>query len=189
MKVYFDSTPSGLPDYTEHYKRIAKCVEDLGHEHTSRWIINFDSSFYQLPKEQWSNHYTQITGAINSADVVVVEITNSSMSIGMCIHQALISGKPIIAMHTADRKEIFLGGAEDVESKLLTIEYNLNNLEEKLKEALDYVTDWLDCRFTLILNAKIRKHLDKVAKSGTTRSAYIRKLIEKDIKRKSKKAK
>ena len=122
--------------------------------------------------------------SISIADVMVVEISMSSMSIGQCIQQALFLGKPIIAMKTNNRKEIFLGGAEDVESKLLVVEYDLSNLEKVLKQALEYVHEWLDCRFTLILNNKIKGHLDNVAKTGTTRSEYIRKLVKTDMEKK-----
>ena len=41
--------------------------------------------------------------------------------------------------------------------------------------------DWMESRFTLIVDTKIRKHLDKVAGKGVARSEYIRKLITNDM--------
>ena len=39
----------------------------------------------------------------------------------------------------------------------------------------------MEFRFTMILNSKIKNHLDKKSKNGINRSEYIRTLIEKDI--------
>lgn len=177
MKIYFDASPSGIEEYGENFELIARIISDLGHENTSDFIEKFSKDFYKLSKNKWSNHYEKIKKAVYSSDVVVVEVTKSSMSIGMCVQQAIMMGKPIITLHTKDREDIFIGGAEDVESKLLVIEYELDSLKNQLEEALDYVVEWLDCRFTLIINNKIKKHLDEVVQTGVTRSEYIRDLI------------
>ena len=184
MKVYFDATPSGIELYGENYKKIAEEIVSLGHELTSDFIINFSEDFYKLPKLEWSEHYKKIMNAVSDADVLVVEMTKSSLGLGMCVQQGFMQGKPVIALHTKDRVDLFIGGAEDVESKLLVVEYDVDNLKQVVKNSLEYVSDWLDCRFTLIINNQIRKHLDDVVKTGTNRSEYIRDLITKDMEKK-----
>lgn len=90
--------------------------------------------------------------------------------------------KPVIALRDHKGKpSVFLEGAGDVESKLLVVEYTLETLEQELKQAFKYMEDWLETRFTLILDGKIRHHLDMVAGKGINRSEYIRKLIEQDM--------
>lgn len=51
MKVFYVATPRGLDKYAENYKRIAEAIEKLGHKHTIRFIIDFEESFYKLPKK------------------------------------------------------------------------------------------------------------------------------------------
>jgi hypothetical protein len=187
MKVYFDATPSKLDKYQKNYQTIGKAIIELGHQLTSRWLLDFDESFFRMPRDEWVNHYRDIISSLEKADVGVFDISVSSTSVGQLIQQALIWKKPVIALK--DHKSaynIFLDGAGEVESKLILVEYNLENIKAKLKEAFEYVEEWLESRFTLILNTRIRRHLDKVAKTGIARSEYIRKLIEQDIKKKKK---
>lgn len=114
------------------------------------------------------------------------EVTVSSMTAGQLIQEAIHRAKPVIALHTSEYESIFLGGADDIEPRVQVLEYTLDDLEEILGDAIDHASDWLESRFTLILPSNVRKHLDKVARSGITRSEYIRELIEQDVKKKKK---
>jgi len=184
MKVYFDATPTQIEKYRGNYAAISKAIEDLGHELTSRWMVDFNESFFELPRDKWKDHYRKIVNSVYLADVTVVEISVSSTSVGQLIQQSLIWKKPVIAMRSNGGKpNIFLEGAGDVESKLLVVEYDLRNVLEKLEEALKYVEDWLETRFTLILDGETRKLLDKQSdKKGYSRSDLIRDLIRKEAK-------
>jgi len=184
MKVYFDATPSKLDEYRENYQTIGRIITELGHQLTSRWILDFDESFFRMPRKGWINHYRTIVSALERADVAVLDISVSSTSVGQLIQQALVWKKPVIALR--DHKQaanIFLEGAGEAESKIIIVEYTLDDIKARLVEAFDYVEEWLESRFTLILPTHVRRHLDQIAKSGTTRSEYIRKLIEKDMKK------
>ncbi|HKZ34485.1 MAG TPA: ribbon-helix-helix domain-containing protein [Patescibacteria group bacterium] len=186
MKVFFVATPKGLDKYAQNYKRIAQCIEQLGHEHTCRFILDFKDSFYTLLREKWPEHYRNVIGELKSADIAIFEVTVSSMTAGQLIQEAIHMSKPVIALHTGEYESIFLGGTEGVEPKVQVVEYSDENLEKVLKDAIEYAYDWLESRFTLILPTHVRRQLDQVAKSGTSRSEYIRKLIEKDMKKDSK---
>lgn len=178
MKVYFDATPSRYEEYKHIYKRIGNLIEK-SHTLTSRWIIDFDESFFSMPRADYLKHYKQIIKALNEADVVVFDISVSSTTSGQLIQSALLSKKPVIALQdNTSRKNIFLEGAGEAESKLLLVEYNDSDLEEKLTQAFEFVEDWLETRFTLILDGETRKLLDEVTKNGISRSEFIRKLIK-----------
>lgn len=181
MKVYFDATPSKIEAYRQTYQTIGQTIESLGHQLTSRWILDFSEDFYGLPREEWKNHYKRIVLSLEKADLVVVDISVSSTSIGQLIQQAFILGKPVIALRDrAVTPNIFLEGAGEVESKILIIEYTLANLKPRLTEAFDFIEDWLETRFTMLIGGDIKRHLDKVAKSGENRSTYLRRLIQED---------
>ena len=112
MKVYFDETPTGLARYGEIYQLIGKVIENLGHQLTSRWILDFDKSFFNLPRDKWKKHYQKIVRDLLRADMAVFEISQSSTTIGQLIQQALISKKPIITLKEQGVVDnVFLVGA------------------------------------------------------------------------------
>ncbi len=82
-----------------------------------------------------------------------------------------------MVLHTKGNKPFFLDGIEVEERRMLISEYNENNLEEILKEGIEYLSDELSSRFTMILPNKLLKYLDEVAKKGISKSDYIRNLI------------
>ncbi len=186
MKVFFSATPSRIQEYRKNYQLIGKIIESLGHQHTTRWILDFKDEWLDaLPRDLWKAHYREIVAGVAVADLAVLDISVSSTSIGQVIQQAMVWKKPVIALRDHKGKpNIFLEGAGDVESKLLVVEYTLETLEKELKQAFKYMEDWLETRFTLILGGKIRHHLDKIAGRGINRSEYIRTLIERDMEKK-----
>ena len=185
MKVYFDASPRRLDEYKNKYKQIVEILEDLGHEMTSRWILDFDESFYDMPRKEWSQHYRKIMGEVERADVVVVDISVSSTSIGQIIQYSLMAKKPVVVLRDHHvESHLFLEGAGDVESKLIVVEYDLSNVEKKLKEAFLYVEEWMmESRFTLIVDGETRRLLDDAVERGESRSDYIRRLIRDDVRK------
>jgi len=186
MKVFFNATPSQLDEFGKNYQLIDTTLEGLGHELTSRWILDFNGPLFTLPRDKWKNHYKKMINSLFRSDVAVMEISVSSTSIGQLIQQSLIWKKPVIALkYQKQTSNIFLVGAGEVESKLLIVDYTDEDLKEQLSWAFESVQVWLESRFTLILPSNLRNQLDLIAKSETSRSEYIRKLIEKDVNRKS----
>jgi len=181
MKVFFLASPAGFGQYKQNYQEIGEAIESFGHKHTYDFILCFNETFFQLPKNKWPDHYKKAVSSLQRADVAVFEVTVSSLAIGQLLQQAILLGKPVIALHTQAYNPIFLGGAEDIESRLQVLEYSLENVREVVKDALDYAQVWLDFRFTMILDSEIKIHLDKVTENGINRSEYIRNLIKKDM--------
>src|SRR4030042_984067 len=46
-----------IDKYRENYQAIGKAILELGHELTSRWMLDFQESFFQMPRHKWANHY------------------------------------------------------------------------------------------------------------------------------------
>jgi hypothetical protein len=185
MKIYFDATPSKIEIYKPRYEKIASIITGLGHQLTSQWILEFDKSFFDLAKDKWAAHYKEIIHDLDRSDLLIAEISVSSTTLGQLIQRSLQAGKPVIGLKDHSVKQnIFLAGAGEVESKVLLVEYNEDNLEASIEDAINYVQGWLESRFTLILDGKTRRILDEVSKNGTSRSEYIRDLINKDFEKK-----
>lgn len=186
MKVFFVATPAGIRRYGAYYKRIAQAIEKLGHEHTCRFIIDFKESILNMPEAEWGTHYQRVMKSLAGSDIVVLEVTVSSLTVGQLLQQAISLGKPIIALYTEGyNHSIFLGGTERVEAKIQVLEYVEDDLEQAVEDALDEAKDWLESRFTLVLTPPMRNYLDKIAESGVSRSDYIRKLIQQDMQKKN----
>lgn len=178
MKVFFTATPTKLEIYKPVYQQMGEVIERLGHKFSCRWILDFDESFFELPEKKWIKHYNSIVSSLDKADVALFDISVSSTTVGQLIQHALISRKPVICLKDRSvEKNIFLSGAGQKESKLVLVEYKRENLDQTLGDALEYIEDWLESRFTLILDGRTRQMLDRVAKKGKSRSEYIRELI------------
>lgn len=184
MKVYFDATPTGLDKYKNNYQKIVDAIEKAGNDVSWRFTLDFNPEHYSLPEELWGDHYKETMKALSDADLLVAEVSVSSLTVGQRIQHALLLGKPVIAFKVASRRDIFLGGASQVEPKLLVVDYTLDDIDDKVKEAFEYAGEWMATRFTMLLDGKVRRRLDEIATKGISRSEYIRSLIEKDTKTK-----
>lgn len=180
MKVFYVASPRAFIDYEPNLEAIGNIIKELGHKHTTTFITKKELHLEFLPREKYKEHYKQIMDALEIADVAVIENTITSTSLGQCVQAALLKGKPVIVLYAQARNEVFMEGAGDVESKLIVVNYNLDNLKEELSRAFEYVENWLETRFTMILDGETRRLLDQVAQNGVSRSEYIRELIRKD---------
>lgn len=183
MKVFFSmSFRSDLPiGYL-----IIKYLRDLGHK-----MVNdsYDKGndlpkvFYEWSTEKRLVHYKAVFQSLRSADIVVLESSIHSLTIGQMIQEAIDLRKPLLVLVKKGIKLTFLDGLSEEDGRLVKVEYTPETLASKLKEGIEYLTEKLGTRFTLILPPEIIQHLDGISKSGLSRSEYIRKLISDDIKR------
>lgn len=179
MKVYFTASARGKRDYDDNYRMIYELVSKLGHKNVDDLILKVDSgSFYKGSHEEQVALYKKAMKLIAACDVVLLEISVHSLSMGFVIQKALESGKPVIALYLPNCMPYFALGIEN--EKLQVTEYTRDNLDQVLKLAFDYVQGMRGTRFTMILDGKVRRRLDKIAESGQSRSDYIRNLISKE---------
>ena len=76
MKVFFSATPSRIQEYRKNYQLIGKIIEGLGHQHTTRWILDFKDEWLDaLPRDLWKAHYQEIVAGVAAADLAVLDIS------------------------------------------------------------------------------------------------------------------
>ena len=103
-----------------------------------------------------------------------------SMSMGYLVNKALELSKPVIALYTTGHEPFFLTGLDD--SRLQIVEYNLNDVEHKVEDAIDYAASQQDTRFNFFVAPKHINFLDWVSQSKKIpRSVFLRKLIEREM--------
>lgn len=168
-------------------RRIYQLIEDLGYKHTSDSIITKTPEVFYT----WSNHkrlihYRRVFRALKKTDIAVFECSTQSMTIGQLIQDCLYEGTPMLIMVKKGVHLAFLDGFEETEQRLLVSEYDEDNLAGVIKDGLDYLEDFCETRFTLLLPPKIIHYLNGLKREGINRSEYIRALIAKDMEVKEK---
>ena len=183
MKIYFGASIAGKEYFEKNYLAIISELEALGHEVFCDYFLkaSVKSINNQTEEESINAQLGFLKGKLNS-DILVFEVSFRSFGIGQEIANAFRLGKPVLALYLKNNKPHIL--RNEAGDSLLVVEYNLSNLKQILKENLQYFKIGENRRFTLLLPAHQTNYLDEVLrKTGISRSEYIRKLIDSDIKK------
>ena len=143
--------------------------------------MNIDG-FYNATHANRVYHYKKTMESIQKADLVIVELSEHSMSMGYIVNRTLDISKPVIALYKKGFEPYFFSGIED--SKLTIVEYEDNNIFEKIDEAIEKTKNLIDVRFNFFVSPRILNYLDWVAqKRMIPRSVFLRNLIEHEMKK------
>jgi hypothetical protein len=186
MKVYFTCSVRGAETLKDKYLRIYNYATNIGYQHVINktepdFLGTLDQkAIYSSVQEENSKLYKDAIKGINSADIVILEITTHSLAMGFVMQQALNSGKPVIALYIDGSKPAFALSVQN--EKLLLVEYNDENLEKELKIALENAEEQIDVRFNFFISPAIGSYLDWISKvKKIPRSVYLRALIEHEM--------
>jgi len=180
MKIYFTSSARGIKELKKKYGRIFESIENLGHKNLDNLILTIDKDvFYDGTHKDQSELYEQTIKFIKRSDIVILEVSVPSLSMGYVLHKALEMNKPVIALYQPGNPPFFAQGIEN--EKLQVIEYSDADVEGTLKDAIDYAQGKADVRFNFFISPSIGTYLDWISKvKKIPRSVYLRGLIEKD---------
>ncbi|MDA1338436.1 MAG: hypothetical protein O2871_03655 [bacterium] len=183
MKIYFIASLYGKEKYSENYKQIVQSLKGLGHKVISSHVLgkNIDDIRAQEDSDR-TKYYKQMISWLNSADLVVAEVTSPSSSVGHELTVALKKEKPVIALaYNGVAPNIFYGIKED---KFELVEYgNLNPVEISriLEKALQKAQDSMDIRFNFFISPKMSRFLDWISKDRMIpKAVFLRRLIEQE---------
>jgi hypothetical protein len=181
MKTYFTCSARGTKQLKENYTRIHNLLTEMGHIHVDDFRDSSDANkIYDGSHEQNLKLYKRAIASIRNADVVVLEVSTHSLSMGYLLQQGLSMGKPVIALYATGNKPVFVAGIEN--EKLQLIEYSMDNLTEELEMALKIAQDNADVRFNFFISPEIGRYLDWICQvKKLPRSVYLRALIERDM--------
>lgn len=180
MKIYFECSARGLKEHGKNYLLIYQTLEQLGHTHVSDFRETVVLSEYTSSHDANVNLYRSAVKNIDKCDVLVLEISTNSLTMGFLMQRALSIGKPVIALHLPGHFPLFAAGNED--EKLQVVEYTDDQVSRLLRTALDYAEAQNDVRFNFFISPIIGNYLDWIAKNKKVpRSVYLRNLIEEDM--------
>jgi len=181
MKAYFTASLRGIDKYYGNYVRIVKALEELGlevFEQTTKVTKNYVHK--EISNEEKVRYYKQVLRWITQVDVVVVEASYSSLSIGHEISLALERDKPVVVLYCEGDAPHFLIGIKS--DKLLIQKYSLGDLKRVLKSAIEYASARHDTRFNFFIPRRLVVYLDWVSKKRRIpRAVYLRQLIRREM--------
>lgn len=185
MKLYFVASsrlvgadPKLYGKMYSFLSREGKMVSDK----VMKWIKRGIKDLSVAPLKTTRDNYIKSIEAVKKADIIIMEVTGHSMSMGYLISKALELNKPVVALHKKEHPPIFIKGIND--QKLIICEYESENVEEIMGGALKRANSMVDVRFNFFVNTKILNYLDWVAqKRMQPRSVFLRNLIEREMRK------
>ena len=186
MKIYFVASPRLVVKDPSLYKRIhhylAKSNVMLS-DKLLRWTDKkVLEKIYDEDSKEGVNAYKEAIDQVKKADVVMMEISGHSTTMGYLISKSLDLCKPVVVFYKKGTKILFLKGINNPKLKLM--EYDKQNIEDLLDRAIEEAKKEIDVRFNFFVSPKILAYLDWVAqKKMIPRSVFLRNLIEKEIKK------
>ena len=185
MKIYFIASSRLVGVNPKLYSKIYGYLSDQGKmvsDKVMRWVRMGIKDVSQSPVKFTKENYIQSLGAVKKSDVVVMEVTGHSMSMGYLISKALEMNKPVVALHKKEYIPVFIKGIGD--QKLMICEYSEENVEEVIEKALKKASGLIDVIYNFFVSPKILNYLDWVAsKKMLPRSVFLRNLIEREMKK------
>ena len=185
MQVYFVASSRLVGKNKEIYAQMYKTIS-LEHKMVSdkvwKWIKGGLSETIKIDEKAKKENYDETLKSINKADVVIMEISGHSMSMGYILSKALEINKPVIAMYREEMQPIFIAGIGD--PKLILAKYTETNIEKVIWESLKKARGLIDVRFNFFVSPKILTYLDWVGqKRMIPKSVFLRNLIEREMKK------
>ena len=186
MKVYFSTSISQMTDHTKKNSlRILSFLQEKKYHIVSSDLLqNFENSAQRAEQSEDQALVAQknLTRLKKQADIVVFEVSRPSLGVGQEINIALSLNKPVIALYQEGTTPHIL--RDEAGDLLILCSYNESNLEDVLKDALEYADSHQDVRFNFFISPPIGQYLDWISRNKKIpRSVYLRNLIEDDMAR------
>ena len=138
MKIYFIASSrlvgANPKLYTKMYNFLSEECKMVS-DRVMKWIKGGVKDISQASLTVKKGNYLQSIESVKKADVVVMEVSGHSMSMGYLISKALEMNKPVVALHKKEHTPNFIKGIND--PKLLISEYDEDILEEIFGEIND----------------------------------------------------
>lgn len=185
MKIYFIASSRLVGANPKLYSKMYTCLAKEGKMISDKVLKMVKTGVRDLsgsPLKVKKENYLQSVNSVKKADVLIMEVSGHSMSMGYLISKALEMNKPVIALHKKEHMPVFIKGIDD--PKLIISEYSETSVEEVMGKDLKKASGLIDVRFNFFVNPKILNYLDWVAqKRMLPRSVFLRNLIEREMKK------
>lgn len=189
MQVYFLGAISGLDKYRNHYEAIVATLIDQGHNVIADHVLDREpGASKNYPIKDDDVYYRLVEFRIQTADLMVVELSHPTINIGYEIFMAIQSELLILVLRddslTSRPMPLLTGNPK---GRIVSLEYNLDNLSSVVKEGINSVQSIKPQVFSFTITPQIGKYINWVmSHEKMSRSTFIRSLLEAHMRRNKK---
>lgn len=184
MKVHFITSRPSLEKDINLLRRVVQVIKSTGHTIAHDWIDDaFDREIKsKTPVDDWNAIYKENLGAIAQADVIIAETSYENFAVGYQVAVAVQQKKPVLVLRHAEAdKNAFVTGVDDGWVK--HVGYSEGTIDDAVKKFLqDNDINTKDMRFNFFIDRSIYNYLRwSSLKTGKTKAAILRELVEREI--------
>ena len=188
MIIYFNASLLGKDTINSDYKTIIKHIESLDHEVIYDHVLKRSHNTVNLQSPaQHRRDYKKITNDIRRSDAMIIEATYPSIGLGHTMAIALQNHKNVLVLYQnpSTPHGLLIGHPDRLLSVHVYEKGNVNDLKKQLSAFLVRTEKrLLKIRFNLMIDTEQERYLENVSKTQKiTKSEYIRRLLNKDIKK------
>lgn len=183
MRIGLLTSHRAQKQYEKQYRAIIDYLQKKGYQ----VVHSMDTTLEQLlpltysEREKIFNDYYK---KLEECDVVFAECSLQSTQVGYGFAYLHAKGKPIVELTFRGAPESFTPKGELYSNidNIMAAEYDESDMAEVIDDALDYMSDHLDKRFTIIFPSYLLARLEEVSrKRKLPKAVYIRQLIEQSL--------
>lgn len=181
MNIFFTGSITSHVKNRENYAQIVRCLKASGHCVIADHILQItEDEVSKKSRDERLGFHKQVEEWIQSCHCVVAETTIPSVSVGYEIALAARLGIPVLILHSSGEGPSLL--TQHKSEHIVVEKYTAHSLPVIIADFLGFVKDNRDVKFTFYLSHKYFMYLDDTSKNQQmSKSAYLRKLIEEDM--------
>lgn len=182
MKILFEFSRAGLPEYLESFEKIRDTLIDGKHKLTHDLLTDTQKS--ESVNVLSHQVFKKLNKAISLADCIVIEGSTISLAVSYVLTQSITLGKPVLFLTHSNSPDINRNRfVKVINSKLLTVgQYDdCSQIPEIINKFLKE-TKYIKTRFNLVLPSYINSFVTAQSrKNKISKTEYIISLIQKEI--------
>lgn len=181
MKIYLNLSGRSAKDQISLFSKVQDYLQNIGHEIVHDYFSPENFGDFYKPTAQHVKHiFDKANKLIESSDLVILETSTPSVTIGYQIFQSLKIGKNVICLYTKGNNQLFIEGIDD--EKFQLYEYSEGNYKKVIDFAIDGLFLDKDVRYNIMLKKSLSDYLNNLSKEKKiSKAVYLRRLIEKDM--------
>lgn len=178
MNVHFSAPLQDIAQHLDKYQLITSTIEKSGHALVNNWLKGGKSKQTHFSDKEWGDINSDTLASIMAADVIIIEASTPSFSMGYIAAQALAQKKPLLLLFEVRTQPYILDTNNSL--KRTGIYKNNRELEQIVAAFLkDNDTDAKDLRFNMVLDRESYNLLQwESVHTGKTKAQIIREMIK-----------
>lgn len=182
MKILFEFSRAGLPEYLESVEKVRETLNEKKHKLTHDLL--FDTKKKNNSNELSPQIFKKISKSISVADCVIIEGSTISLAVSYILTQSITLNKPVLFLTHSSSPDINRNRfVKVIDSKLLTVgQYDeCSQIPEIITKFFNEMK-YIRTRFNLVLPFDINSFVTSQSKKGQiSKTKYIISLIQKEI--------